>query len=268
MAGGGKLLTALLIILTSARIAFSNLTPKTEIISTTTPTLEYMLNTSEPSPTKTVTSMPTLIPTTIPTQIPVSQENCIYSLKFISDITIPDGTIIEGNTEFTKTWLVKNTGNCDIYGAELAYWSGSRMGGERTSIPNTAVGKETEVIIEMRSPALRGNYLSVWMPIIEEGKDVIYLGDTLWVDIVVEGELKLDKFIAVFLDEQRLCAYIDGELRKCYSVSTGTAYHSTPIGEFEIWAKIDSQTMSGDGYYLENVEDVMYFYEDYSIHAA
>jgi lipoprotein-anchoring transpeptidase ErfK/SrfK len=51
-------------------------------------------------------------------------------------------------------------------------------------------------------------------------------------------------------------------------VSTGVAGWRTAVGEFAIRAKVNSQTMSGPGYYLPNVQYVMYFYGAVAIHGT
>jgi lipoprotein-anchoring transpeptidase ErfK/SrfK len=45
-------------------------------------------------------------------------------------------------------------------------------------------------------------------------------------------------------------------------------YTPTPIGEFAIYSKVRSQTMSGPGYTLPNVQFVAYFYTSYAIHGT
>jgi lipoprotein-anchoring transpeptidase ErfK/SrfK len=51
-------------------------------------------------------------------------------------------------------------------------------------------------------------------------------------------------------------------------VSTGTGNTPTPVGEYAIYSKVRSQTMSGPGYSLPNVEFVSYFYSSYAIHGT
>jgi lipoprotein-anchoring transpeptidase ErfK/SrfK len=85
-----------------------------------------------------------------------------------------------------------------------------------------------------------------------------------------EGEKK----VVVDISEQMIYAVIDyacsGERDFVNSslVSTGVAAHPTVLGEYQIYVKLDSTTMSGEWYYLENVPYTMYFYEGYSIHGA
>lgn len=98
-----------------------------------------------------------------------------------------------------------------------------------------------------------------------------------------------EKKIVVDLSEQRIYAVVDRyclgedeikgiierEFVNSAIVSTGTAEHPTPVNEegdgwedFRIWIKLESTTMEGPGYHLENVPFTMYFYEGYGIHGT
>jgi len=74
--------------------------------------------------------------------------------------------------------------------------------------------------------------------------------------------------IVVVLSTQMTYAYEDGELKHSALVSTGLPATPTVQGDYKIWNKTRSQTMSGPGYYLENVEWVMYFYQGYGFHGT
>ena len=51
-------------------------------------------------------------------------------------------------------------------------------------------------------------------------------------------------------------------------VSTGLARTPTPVGNLPRADQIRSQTMSGPGYRLPNVQWVMYFVGDYALHGT
>lgn len=74
--------------------------------------------------------------------------------------------------------------------------------------------------------------------------------------------------IVVVLSTQMTYAYEDGELKHSALVSTGLPATPTVQGDYKIWNKTRAQTMSGPGYYLENVEWVMYFYQGYGFHGT
>jgi len=52
------------------------------------------------------------------------------------------------------------------------------------------------------------------------------------------------------------------------TVSTGLPGTPTVEGEFRIYQKLLSQTMSGPGYYLPGVPYVMYFHQGYGLHGT
>ncbi len=74
--------------------------------------------------------------------------------------------------------------------------------------------------------------------------------------------------IVVDLSDQRIYAYEDGALVRNVLVSTGLPATPTVQGDFAIYVKLVSQTMSGPGYYLPDVPYVMYFYQGYGFHGT
>lgn len=92
------------------------------------------------------------------------------------------------------------------------------------------------------------------------------LDETQTVVLGVDEEIDLisaaEKHIYINLKTQTLSAYEGDELFMETPVSTGL-WGKTPTGEFTIWIKLRSTTMSGgsgaDYYYLPNVPHVMYF---------
>ncbi|MBI5030344.1 MAG: L,D-transpeptidase [Chloroflexi bacterium] len=76
------------------------------------------------------------------------------------------------------------------------------------------------------------------------------------------------------LSTQSIAAYEGTRVVRSALVSTGVARTPTPVGQYKIYVKYKSQTMSGgskasnDYYYLPNVPNVMYFYEAYALHGT
>ncbi|HCC84270.1 MAG TPA: hypothetical protein DEP87_01160 [Candidatus Pacebacteria bacterium] len=94
----------------------------------------------------------------------------------------------------------------------------------------------------------------------------------------VEKSNSQEKHIYIDLSKQKLYTFEKDQKIFETLVSTGK-WGRTPVGEFKIWVKIRSTTMSGgsgsDYYYLPNVPYVMYFYNDqvpkargYGLHGA
>jgi LysM repeat protein len=87
-------------------------------------------------------------------------------------------------------------------------------------------------------------------------------------ELDAEVSLFVRKEIVVELSKQIVTAYENGRLIKTVTVSTGLPATPTVQGEFSIYVKRPSQTMSGPGYFLPDVPYVMYFYQGYGLHGT
>lgn len=76
------------------------------------------------------------------------------------------------------------------------------------------------------------------------------------------------KWIDVDLTEQTLRAYRGDTVVFKTLVSTGIDGYNTPVGEFAIEWFVESQDMSGPGYYLTDVPYVMYFADYLALHGT
>ncbi len=76
------------------------------------------------------------------------------------------------------------------------------------------------------------------------------------------------KSILVDLTRQTAFAFQDGKLQFFTLASTGKYPMPTPTGEFKIYNKTRRQVMDGPGYYLPNVQWVMFYDGDYSLHGT
>ncbi len=77
-----------------------------------------------------------------------------------------------------------------------------------------------------------------------------------------------ERWIDIDLSEQRLYAYKGNNLKRSFTISTGTWQFPTVTGKYHIYVKYESAHMSGPGYYLPNVPYTMYFYQGYGIHGT
>lgn len=86
-------------------------------------------------------------------------------IKFISDVTVPDGTTFKPNETFTKTWRIKNDGTCSWTPSyALVYFSGEGMSGPTSvAMPgNVNPGDTVDLSITLKAPAKDGNYTGYW----------------------------------------------------------------------------------------------------------
>ena len=158
-------------------------------------TLTALAATSTPSPTATVApTFPPLATSTggtpfgsAPTTAPVGSTTGCYSLRFVSDVSVPDNTTMTPGQTFTKTWKVLNAGTCAWdAGFKFAFVGGEQLGGStQTLAAAVAAGSTFDISVPMTAPTdksgtLRGN----WRMSTAAGQ---YFGDEVYVQIVVGG---------------------------------------------------------------------------------
>lgn len=86
------------------------------------------------------------------------------NLFFVRDVTIPAGTVLQKNQNFTKTWKVQNNGTCDwLYQYIFVPVSGDTFGSEGAKIQKLVkVNNWTELSVGMTAPNKNGTYTSYW----------------------------------------------------------------------------------------------------------
>ena len=86
--------------------------------------------------------------------------------SFVSDVTIKDDTEITVNSNFTKTWKLKNVGTCTwTSGYSLVFDSGDKMGGpDSQQLTNSTVGpgQTIDVSVDLTAPGSKGTYKGNW----------------------------------------------------------------------------------------------------------
>jgi len=113
--------------------------------------------TPEVPPTPKATATPEVSPT--PTSAPVCD-----AAKYVSDVTVPDGTQMTPGQQFVKTWQIKNTGTCTwATGYTLIYGYGEKMNGKAVALTsNVPPGATTEVSVNLTAPTKAGSYTGAW----------------------------------------------------------------------------------------------------------
>ncbi len=140
--------------------------------------------TPEP-PTATATEVFTTDPTQAALGTPAS---LCDDYAYVTDVTIPDGTVMVAGQDFVKTWTIRNTGDCtwgDGYG--LIYSYGEKMSG--APVPLGAVvppGGEISVSINFKAPDKIGEYVSSWQMVTPQGLSFGGKEDILFVKIIVQ----------------------------------------------------------------------------------
>ncbi len=113
--------------------------------------------------------------------------------QFVTDVTVPDGTIFQPGATFTKTWRLKNIGTCTWTPSySMVFVSGTQMGNTTTvSMPGTiAPGQTVDVSVPMTAPTTAGNYTGYWKFKNPSGVQFgigYYASGSWWVQISVQG---------------------------------------------------------------------------------
>jgi len=108
-----------------------------------------VLGTETPTPEATVTP-----------PRPENQPGCINQASFVTDVTIPDNTVVDAGSTFTKTWRIGNTGTCIwAWDYVLTYYSENRMGApDEVPLDITYPGQTIDISVELTAPSSPGTY--------------------------------------------------------------------------------------------------------------
>jgi hypothetical protein len=116
---------------------------------------------------------------------------CTDVLKFIADVTVPDGESFLPGEAFVKTWRLRNEGTCPwSTDYALAFVEGDALGAPETIALTGDVnpGDQVDLSVNMVAPATEGTYKGEWMLRNPDG-DLFGGGDeadnTIWVEIKV-----------------------------------------------------------------------------------
>ena len=126
--------------------------------------------TSAAPPTTAAPVEPTVTSTTLPTDTPVPTGTTPATAtpipcnraSFVEDVTIPDNKEVTSDTDFTKTWRLRNNGSCTWTSGYVAMFDH----GDRMNAPDTVQvtsgtvtpGETVDVSITLHAPAASGTY--------------------------------------------------------------------------------------------------------------
>lgn len=133
-----------------------------------------------PTATSVFTSTPT--PTQLPsaTPSPTATEVPCLAAKFISDISIPDGSIVAPGADFFKTWRLQNVGTC-IWRPDfkILFIGGEPFGVQQAVRINTNVypGLYVDLTLQLKAPTRNGIYRGDFM-LVDLEDTVFGVGET------------------------------------------------------------------------------------------
>lgn len=135
--------------------------------------------TRTPIPSRTPISTPTRTPTLAPTPT-----RCLPHASLAAHVTIPEGTVLDGGTTFTKVWRIESDG-CAPWpsGAVWAFVSGEQLGApDSIAVPETPLGGSADLSVELVAPDASGPYQGKWQM---QDADGTPIGESAYVAIQV-----------------------------------------------------------------------------------
>jgi hypothetical protein len=164
--------------------------------------------TEEVPPSETPEAPPTDTPD-IPTPTPTSTTVPCNLAQFITDVTVPDGTVYEPGDVFDKTWRLKNVGSCAwTAGYEIVFAGGDAMDApSAVSVTAGTVnpGQSVDITVTMTAPADEGTYRGNWR--MRDPSDVIFdiqnsSSGMFWVEIEVEEAAPTEQTVEINLSSR------------------------------------------------------------------
>ena len=131
------------------------------------------------------TATPPPLATQAPTVISVSSCN---DSAYVSDVTIPDNTVMAPGASFVKTWALQNIGTCTWDTSfKLVFVSGDQMGSASTNLASSvAPSQQVQVSVSLTAPTTAGTYKGYWRLADDTGTG---FGESVTVVIVVSSSL-------------------------------------------------------------------------------
>ena len=142
--------------------------------------------TSTPISSVPATSTP-IIPTLPPPATATS--NC-NAMQFVTDVTIPDGTVMTQGQAFTKTWRLKNIGTCTwTTSYAIVFSSGNSLNGPATQTltGNVNPGQTVDISVSLTAPGTNGDYTGYWK--LRDGAGVLFNGSGFYAQIKVQSAI-------------------------------------------------------------------------------
>lgn len=83
---------------------------------------------------------------------------------FVTDVSVPDGTVVKAGQPFTKTWRLSNAGTCTWNtGYRLAFVAGDAMGGASTQLgKDVPPAGQVDIAVTLTAPNSNGTYKGDW----------------------------------------------------------------------------------------------------------
>eukprot|EP01089_Gocevia_fonbrunei_P009574 TRINITY_DN2191_c0_g1_i1.p1 TRINITY_DN2191_c0_g1~~TRINITY_DN2191_c0_g1_i1.p1 ORF type:complete len:570 (-),score=125.11 TRINITY_DN2191_c0_g1_i1:1-1710(-) len=110
-----------------------------------------------------------------------------YMSRFVSDVTVEDGSVFTPKSNFIKIWKIRNNGESAWpENTRLIYVSGDVLSSvEAVVVPSVQPNEEVDISVDMVAPERPGRYVSNFRLVSPDGRR---FGHRVWTDITVVDE--------------------------------------------------------------------------------
>jgi len=98
-------------------------------------------------------------------QVPrVQAKEPLNEMRFLADVSIPDGTQLRPGESFQKIWRVRNTGTTTWgSGYTMTFFRDEQMGGpDSVPLPTIKPGETAEIVVPLIAPGTAGTHKTTW----------------------------------------------------------------------------------------------------------
>jgi len=117
-------------------------------------------------------------------QEPASPQTPRFFARFVSDITVEDGTNVNPDQSLVKIWKMRNESSVAWpENTRLAFVGGDKLSSvEAVGVPAVEPGNEVDIAVDMVAPSKPGRYVGYWRLAAPDGTR---FGQRVWADITV-----------------------------------------------------------------------------------
>lgn len=107
-----------------------------------------------------------------------------YFARFVSDVSVEDGTSVNPEQSLVKIWKMRNESTVAWpENTRLAFVGGDKLASvEAVAVPAVEPGNEVDIAVDMVAPSKPGRYVGYWRLAAPDGTR---FGQRVWVDITV-----------------------------------------------------------------------------------
>ncbi|MGB9672697.1 MAG: NBR1-Ig-like domain-containing protein [Anaerolineales bacterium] len=119
--------------------------------------------------------------------LPTPTLACTNSLRFVADITVPDGSKVKPGEVIDKVWEVENDGSCNWDERYRLKWiGGSELGGQpEQALYPARSGTHAQIRVHLIAPQAPATYHSAWQAYDPQGQP---FGDPIYIEFIVVVE--------------------------------------------------------------------------------